>query len=190
MALPYDREDSRAVLGLGGWGAAVAYAASQDVFARISPGAATALALLAALAAPAALALDANRRAQARRASVITLAVGQALAALALLAGMKLLPGNHALSLETAVSGSFAVLTYFVGPVGLGLATALLQRSSAAALRDRHLGSHLARARPRGKLRVPALEVLARPARDPGQVQPAVGGTRRHDIGGAEGRPG
>ncbi len=136
MTLPYDREDSRSVLalGLGGWGAAVAYAASQDVFARISPGAATGLALLAAIAAPAALALDANLREQVRRTSAATLAIGLALVALALLVGTRVLQGSHGLSLESVVSGPFAVLTYFVGPVGLGLATALLQRASAARL--------------------------------------------------------
>lgn len=135
MTLPFDREDSRSVivLGLGAWGAGVAYAASQGVFARISPGAAAALALLAAIAAPAALVLDANLREEVRRASAATLSVGLAVTLLGMLAGLGKLLGGHGLSLEAAVSGPYAVLTYFVAPVGLGLATALLQRITRSA---------------------------------------------------------
>ena len=132
MTLPFDREDTRSVLvlGLGAWGASVAYAASQDVFARISPGAAVALALLAAVAAPAALALDANLCEQASRASAAALCTALLGALLAILAGVGVLLRGPGLSLEAAVGGPFAVLTYFVGPVALGLATALLRRDS------------------------------------------------------------
>lgn len=135
MTSPFDREDSRAVLvlGLGAWGAGVAYAASQGVFARISPGAAVALAILAAITAPAALVLDANLREQARRASTTALFIGLAVTLLGVLAGLGMLLGSHGLSLEAAVRGPYAVLTYFVGPVGLGLATALLQRITRSA---------------------------------------------------------
>ncbi len=135
MTLPFDREDSRSVLvlGLGAWGASVAYAASQGVFARISPGAAAALALLAAIAAPAALVLDANLRQQARRASVAALSIALAGTLLAVLAGLGLMLRRHGLSFEAAVSGAYGVLAFFVGPVGLGLATALLQRITRSA---------------------------------------------------------
>ena len=130
MTLRFDREDSRSVLALalGGWGAAVAYAAAFDVFTRISPGAAAALAVLAALAPPAALVLDANLREQARRTSTAILGAVFMAALLTMVAGTGMLLRTHGFALEAAVTGPHALLTYFVGPVGLGLATALLQR--------------------------------------------------------------
>ncbi len=137
MKLPFDREDSRAVLflGLGIWGAGAAYAASQDVFARISPGAAVALGALAAVAAPAALLLDASLRQQVKQANRAVLYAVFAGALLAILAGVGMMLRGPGLSLQQAVSGPFAMLTYFVGPVALGLATALLLRDGAASVR-------------------------------------------------------
>lgn len=126
-------ENPRAVLAaaLTLWAAAVAAGAAHDVFARISPGAALALALLA-LAFPAAvLALDDSVGAHVAALAPRTLGLafaGFTLAAAALLAAML---ARHGLALEAAVSGPFAWLTYFVAPVWLGLAAEGARRAGA-----------------------------------------------------------
>lgn len=138
MALPSQREDSRAVLilGVGAWAAAVAYAASQDVFARISPPAALALAILAAVGAPGALLLDQNLREHARRASPRALVVALvALLGVALLA-TEILIRRHGFTLDSVVSAPFAFVTYFVAPLAIALATAAAQRLGAAIRRS------------------------------------------------------
>ena len=137
MSLPSPREDSRAVLilGVGAWAAAVAYATSQEVFARISPAAALALAILAAAGAPGALLLDENLREQARRASGRVLGAALMVFLGVTLLATEILIRRHGFTLESVVSAPFAFVTYFVAPLAIALATAIAQRLGAAAIR-------------------------------------------------------
>ena len=123
-------ENPRAVLlaTLALWGAAAAWGAALDVFARISPPAAAALAVLALAFPPAVLALDANVRAHVARLSARTVALalaGTSLAAVAVLAAMS---RRHGLAFEAAVAGPAALLTYFVLPLWLGAAVECSRR--------------------------------------------------------------
>jgi hypothetical protein len=133
MSLPSDREDSRAVLVLGvaAWAGAVACAASENVFARISPAAALALAALAAIAAPGALLLDRNLREQVRRLPRQVLAAGFMLCALAVLVGSGALLRRHGFDPQAATTGAYAFVTYFVAPLGLAMLVAAVQRLGA-----------------------------------------------------------
>jgi hypothetical protein len=147
MPRPQDLERPAAVLALAlaAWGAAVLLAAANGVFARISPETAAALAILAAAFAPAALALDAGLRDHVKAIATRTLAIalGTTMLAALLLAGASL--RRHGLSLEAAVTAPFALLTYFVGPVALGIGAALVQRAAARLTRSAPARSPAAR---------------------------------------------
>jgi hypothetical protein len=117
------------VAACAAWAAAVAAGAAMDVFARISPEAAAAVAILAIVFPPAVLALDESVRryvaALPSRGVALPLA-GVTVAVLALLA---LLLRRHGLEWESAVRGPFALLTFFLVPLWVGLAAEAARRA-------------------------------------------------------------
>ena len=125
-------ENPGAVLAtaLVSWAAAVSAGAMLDVFIRISPGAAQALALLALAFPLAVLWLDESVAAHVARFTGRTVAL--ALLSTTLIAGALLgaLLRRHGLALEAAAAGPFALLTYFVAPVWLGLAAEAARASA------------------------------------------------------------
>lgn len=126
-------ENPGAVLAaaLGSWAAAVAAAAMFDVFARISPGAAQALAVLALLLPLAVLALDESVSAHVAGLSARTVALAWAVTTLVAGTLLAAMLRRHGLAPEAAVSGPFALLTYFVAPVWTGLAFEAIRRAAA-----------------------------------------------------------
>ena len=124
-------ENPVAVLGMAGalWAAAAVAGASLDVFARISPGAAVALAVVACGLPPAVLALDESVRryvsgVAARKVLVPFAALTVVIVAMLLALLVRDLTG------AAAVSGPFAVLTYFLVPFWIGLATEIARRAA------------------------------------------------------------
>ena len=124
-------ENTPAVLGAawGTWAAAVTAGAALDVFVRISPGAAAAIAILALAFPPAVLALDEHVRRHVSGLSARGVGLAFAAVTVAMVAMLTLLLRRHGLAGGAAVSGPFALLTYFVAPLWMGLATEVARRA-------------------------------------------------------------
>ena len=119
------------VAALGLWACAVAVGAMHDVFTRISPGAAQALVVIALLLPVAVLMLDESVAAHVARLPVKSVALAfmaTTVIGAALLAAML---RRHGLAFEAAISGPFALLTYFVAPVWTGLVAEAARRAAA-----------------------------------------------------------
>jgi hypothetical protein len=111
------------------WAAAVAVGAAMDVFARISPEAAAALAILAMVFPPAVLALDESVRRHVAALPARSVALPFGVVSVAVLSLVALLLRRHGLAWGAAVSGPFALLTYFLLPLWVGLAAESARRT-------------------------------------------------------------
>jgi hypothetical protein len=126
------KEHSARVLAvaLAAWGLAVAAAATQGVFARISAAELAGLAIFAMLYAPATFLLDATLRGFVVNAAGRLLAPASIAADVAIVAAAVALVGEHGASQASIAQPAFAFVLLFVAPLAAVLHLAWLERAS------------------------------------------------------------